>query len=350
MAVALGLPWPVEPESQPKLGVDTPAVAAPPKRPRLNPRPRQPLHPLADAFIEQLNRLNERWQGSARTTCRQFCAWLQEHRQVLAETPLANLDLDTVTPGTLATYADHLAVVYANRNTRRGKLLAIRRWFQFLHEHGLISRDPAMNLPRVRKQPSCLNRHLSAQQVSAFFDAVIQLSPHPARDIAMFGCLAALGLRPRELLQLRIDDLDLHSAQVRVLGKGNRERLVPLNGTLLLSLERHLAGAASWKTGDLLWLDQGSPLSADKLRRLFHTYRRAGGIPDGVGGPHLFRHYFISQSLKAGVDLHDLAAVVGHSNIRSLEAYFHVSADELATVLEAAREEVPADGASAGTA
>lgn len=350
LAVALGSPWPAVPEPQPKANVDTPVVAPPRKRPPPTPRPGEPLHPLANAFIDQLNQLNERWQSAARTSCKQFCAWLQEHWQIPKETTLADLELAEVTPATLTVYAEHLAEVYSNRNTRRGKLLAIRRWFQFLHAHGFISRDPALNLPRVRKQPSSLNRHVSSQQVRAFLDAVVQHSPYPERDVALFGCLAALGLRPRELLQMRIDDLDLYSAQVRILGKGNRERLVPLNGTLLLTLERYLAQAAPWQEGDLLWLDLGAPLSMHKLRKLFHTYREAAGIPDDVGGPHLFRHYFISQNLKAGVSLHDLAAVVGHANIRSLEAYFHVSTEELRSVLQDAQEEVTVYGAAAGTA
>jgi site-specific recombinase XerD len=316
-------------------------------RPRVNQQTQAPVHPLADAFIEHLNQLNERWQNSARSACRHFCTWLQEQHRGSDGRPPDPLDLELVTPSTMDAYVQHLAVAYPNQNTRRGKLHAIRRWFRYLHAHGLISRDPCMNLPRIPKQPSRLNRLLSPQQVSAFFQAVLELSPFPERDVALFGCLAALGLRPRELLEMRVDDLDLHGAQLRVLGKGNRERLVPINGTVLLSLERYLAHEAPWMSGDRLWRDRRHPLSMHKLRNLFHRYRQAAGIPGDVGGPHLFRHYFITQNLMSGTDLRDLAAVVGHSNIRSLEAYFHVSNDDLRAVLTSAREEEPSSGVGA---
>lgn len=295
-------------------------------------------HPLTTAFLDHLTLLNERWHSNAKAACRHFCQWLH---QLVAEPgcdPVV-LNLSQVTPLTMAAYVQHLESRYSNRNTQRSQVYALRRWFRYLQSHGHIKQDPSRYLQSIPRQPSGLNRLLTPDAVSSFFQAIHDLSSSPERDLAMFGCMASLGLRPGEVLRMTAGDLDPHAGMIKVHGKGNRDRLVPLHGPLLLAIERYVSTQMLKTPGDPIWQESGLPISPAQLRTLFHRYREGAGVPREVGGPHVFRHFFITQNLLAGADLRDLAAVVGHTSVRSLETYFHVTTDQLRAELITSLEE-----------
>lgn len=294
------------------------------------------LHPLGAEFLDHLTRVNERWHQTASAVCRHFCAWLQDSGHLPPGTELAAIDLAQLTRDILACYAKQLEVDYPNGNTRRSKLYGLRRWFRYLVDHGHIASNPCLSLPPVPREPSTLDRMLTADHVAAFFQAVYVHSPFPERDVALFGLLANLGLRPGEVVGLTVGSLDLLAGLIKVHGKGNRERLVPLNGPVMSAIERYLPYRQPASDDEPLWIEKGSALTPDKLRSLFHHYREVARIPDNIGGPHVFRHFFITQNLLVGADLRDLAAVVGHTNVRSLETYFHVSTETLRTGLNKA--------------
>ena len=333
----------------PAVQENKPPLTRPKGRHHLKPLAK-PMHPLAQEFLAQLDLLNERWQHNASVLCRHFCLWLEKEMQASAGANPQSLDLAKVTPAMMTAYLQHLEVEYPNRNTRRARIYGLRRWFRYLTDHGHIPRDPCISLPPIPRQPPKLNRLLSREQVEAFFHAIPPLSSFPERDLAMFGCLSNLGLRPTELVSMTVGDIDWHGGLIHVQGKGNRDRLVPLNGPLLLALERYVATQESDSPEGDLWLDQGRALTTGRLRSLFHRYRKAAGIPSGAGGPHVFRHFFITQNLLAGANLRDLAAIVGHSNVRSLEAYFHVSTEQLRAQLTTALKKEGTHEPSAGPA
>lgn len=292
-------------------------------------------HPLAQAFISYLNSLNRRWQKRAKYVCRDLCRWLCNESGDFSHSTPVTVDLDAVTERHLREY---LRYVSGKKNgdkqlapgTVRLYVQALRRWFAFLYLNRHISGNPASRLQSIDggwEQAEW--RIVSQDETERLFDAIVKYSRHPLRDIALYGCLAGLGLRPSEVLGLRIGDIDWVGVQLKVRGKGHKERIVPLPGPVLLAIERYLKSrkAVGSADGEPLWLnDRGTgPLSYAALQKRFALYKAIAGIRRPIGGPHVLRHFFVTETILSGADVEDVAAFVGHSNLRTLSRYLHMT-------------------------
>jgi site-specific recombinase XerD len=227
------------------------------------------------------------------------------------------------------------------RGTFRLHIQAVRRWFTYLYVQHHIYSDPSTTIPVVKGREKAAHRIVTETEARAFIVSVIKHSLNPLQDLALFSVLSGLGLRPSEAANLTVGDVDREAALLRVLGKGNKERAVPLPGPVLLALERHMAARGHVPDDAPLWIGvRGGQLTYEQLRVRFHHFRRLSGIDRNVGGPHVFRHYFITQNLLNGVDLEDLAAIVGHDNIRALQPYFHTTPEGMRAAILRAYGEV----------
>jgi len=214
-------------------------------------------------------------------------------------------------------------------------LSAIRQFHRFLVREGIVTEDPTAHLesPRPwRRLPGVLSR----AEVERLLAPRPLQSPQAFRDRAMLEVLYASGLRVSELVGLRLSDLDFNVGVVRVLGKGNKERLVPLGDAAIESLRAYLTQARPLlerrRAVPHLFLGRhGRGLTRQMFWILLGRYVRAAGITKRVT-PHTLRHSFATHLLEGGADLRVVQLMLGHADIGTTQIYTHVSRARLKAI------------------
>jgi integrase/recombinase XerC len=214
-------------------------------------------------------------------------------------------------------------------------LSAARAFYRFLRREGLIGTNPwsAVSAPKAPKRlPKTLSADETARLVTLGDD-----TPLAARDRAMFELLYSSGLRLAELAGLDVGDLDLAEAEVRVLGKGSRQRLVPVGAQARAALRAWLVERAQWvrDAEPALFVNrQGRRLSGRSVQaRLCHWSRRQG-LAQPVH-PHMLRHSFASHLLESSGELRAVQELLGHANLSTTQIYTHLDFQHLARVYDA---------------
>ncbi len=222
------------------------------------------------------------------------------------------------------------------RNTVVRKVASLRAFTRFLQEAKVLSRDPFLGL-RAPKKEQRLPRFLSEAEVTRLLDAETGLaSPLRERDRAALELLYSSGLRRAELSGLNVGDLDPWSQTVRVLGKGSRERLVPVGGRALEVLREYLRARGEPGAGEPLFLNhRGGRLSPDGVGQIVARWARRARFLRPVT-PHAFRHSFASHLLDHGCDLRAVQEMLGHKSLQTTQAYTHVTLERLREVYEKA--------------
>ncbi len=215
----------------------------------------------------------------------------------------------------------------APRSQARG-LVAARGLFRFLLEEKLITVDPTLriDLPKAGRP---LPDTLSLEDVEALLEAPDVSTPRGLRDRAMLEVLYATGLRVSELVGLSVEDLHLEGGYLRVLGKGNKERLVPLGDHARDWLERYLAHRGGVPGGVVFITRLGRGMTRQGFHKLIKERALQAGISVKVS-PHTIRHAFATHLLERGVDLRGLQLMLGHADISTTEIYTHLSRARLA--------------------
>ena len=214
----------------------------------------------------------------------------------------------------------HLATRhYAPRSAAR-KASAVRSFFSDAARRELVTANPAAGVASPKRRRT-LPRALPAGSLAAMLDAVAGDDPLDLRDRALLELLYGTGLRVSEAASLRVGDVD-GTDLVRVLGKGDKERVVPLAGQARASLDRYLASArgdlASAAAGDALWVGaRGGALDGRGIRRAVR--RRLGTFP------HALRHSFATHLLEGGADLRTVQELLGHVELGTTQVYTAVT-------------------------
>jgi integrase/recombinase XerD len=211
-------------------------------------------------------------------------------------------------------------------------LFSARAFYRFALREGLLARDPTENL-RPPKAFRGLPRYLTPAQVEALLAAPDVSSPVGLRDRAVLEVMYATGLRASELTGLTTEGLDAELGIVRVLGKGRKERLVPLGREARRWVKRYVAdareGFARGRPRPTLFLSQrGGRLSPSGLWGLVRRHAVTAGV-ERVLTPHVLRHSFASHLLERGADLRALQAMLGHADISTTQIYTHVTRERL---------------------
>ena len=238
---------------------------------------------------------------------------------------------------------------YASATVAR-KVAAMKSFCHFLLRTGVISEDPAEDIdsPRVKKQ---LPHTLSAVDVDRLLALPAEggRSPKALRDAALLELLYATGMRVSEVAHVTLDDLDLESGTVRCVGKGTKERVMPLYPKAIESLRDYLengrgallgTGTASALRNNrqerTLFLNpRGEQLTRQGLWLIIKSYARELGLEDRVT-PHTLRHSFATHMLDGGAGLREVQRLLGHANISTTQVYTHVSRDRLRQVYDEA--------------
>jgi integrase/recombinase XerD len=213
------------------------------------------------------------------------------------------------------------------------RLTTLRRFYRQQLEHGGVRNDPTLRV-RAPKLPRKLPKYLSEAQVEALLDAPAIETTLGLRDRAMLETLYATGLRVSELVGLKLSQVGMNEGVVRVMGKGSKERLVPLGeesvewlGRYLKKARPSLAGAA--KHQHVFLTQRHAPLTRQAFWALIKRYAVRAGIARTALSPHVLRHAFATHLLNHGADLRVVQLLLGHSNITTTTIYTHVARERL---------------------
>jgi integrase/recombinase XerC len=222
------------------------------------------------------------------------------------------------------------------KSTASRRLAAIRSFFKYLNREGLIKKNPArlISSPKLPKQ---LPRFLSVDEVFGLVEKPGGLSFIEQRDRAMLELMYSSGLRVGELASLNLDDVNLDEGLVKVMGKGRKERIVPVGGKAQEALRSYLVEKMLQKKGDkaLFVSRNGKRLDPRGIRRIVRKYSLALGIPGKVS-PHTLRHTFATHLLQSGADLRVIQELLGHSSLSTTQKYTHLDITHLMDIYDKA--------------
>jgi integrase/recombinase XerC len=223
----------------------------------------------------------------------------------------------------------------AGRSVAR-RLSAVRTFFRYLQREGVVTDNPALDVP-APKSARLLPGTLDVDTMARLLDFTPE-DPLAVRDLALMELLYSSGLRLGELIGLTIADLDLGAGTVRVLGKGAKERIVPVGKIARAALRQWLelrAQLARPGTAALFVGRGGTALSARAVQLRVAARARRQGVPQHVY-PHLFRHSFATHLLESSRDLRGVQELLGHSSISTTQIYTHLDFQHLARTYEQA--------------
>ncbi len=219
------------------------------------------------------------------------------------------------------------------RPTIRLHFAALRTFFKFLCErHGLrINPLKEVQLPKLEKKLPVV---MSGKQIDELLGAPFRVEKQqqapawmPARDAAIMELFYSSGLRLAELVALSVDNIDPYSESVRVLGKGRKERMVPVGNPALEAIQRYRQEAAV-HAGPLFVSKLRKRMSARAVWELLKRYLRQTSIPLNIS-PHKLRHSFATHLLDGGADLRSVQALLGHASLSTTQIYTHVTVERL---------------------
>jgi integrase/recombinase XerD len=212
-------------------------------------------------------------------------------------------------------------------------LSAMRRMFQYLYREKIRADDPSALLSSP-KLPQRLPKDLTEDQVETLLQTPVTEDPLGLRDKAMLEVLYATGLRVSELVGLTMSDISLRQGVVRAIGKGDKERLVPLGEEAVYWLEQYLAYGRSWLinngTLDILFPSKrGQKMTRQTFWHRIKHYAVLANINSEALSPHVLRHAFATHLLNHGADLRVVQMLLGHSDLSTTQIYTHVATERL---------------------
>ncbi len=242
-------------------------------------------------------------------------------------------------PGTEAVrgYVDSLYKAGLATRTIARHITTLRNFYAFLIENGTVEQDPmiALTLP---KQWQNLPKYLNKDELNAILDAPDRTTALGQRDRAMLELLYATGVRVSELCQVRLSDIELNLGFVRVTGKGNKQRLVPMGESAGTAIREYLESARPLllkrrATPYLFVTARGSCMTRQCFWKLLTDYGRQTGIRRPLT-PHVIRHTFATHLLEGGADLRSVQVMLGHSDIATTQIYTHVARSRLRSTID----------------
>ena len=215
-------------------------------------------------------------------------------------------------------------------------LSALRGFFRHCAAEGIVPEDSSAQLTSP-KTWTALPRVLSPEEIDALLAAPDVTTPRGLRDRAMIETLYASGLRVSELVRLETERTDLEGGTLLVVGKGNKERLVPVGREARKWIGRYLREARpalDRARSEFLFLTgRGSPMTRQRFWQLIELYARGAGIRSRIS-PHVLRHSFATHMLERGADLRSVQMLLGHADIATTQIYTHVSRSRLRRVYD----------------
>ena len=282
---------------------------------------------LLDEFCDSLwleDGLSRNTLESYRRDLHKFSAWLEkQHGATLLQTTQADIQ------GFLA----HLVNEQKARATSTSRAISsLKRLFRYLLRQNKMDADPTLQIA-TSKLPRSLPKSLTEQDVEQLLNAPDVDTPLGMRDRTMLEVLYATGLRVSELVTLHVAQVSMDMGVVRVMGKGSKERLVPLGEEALDWLRRYLAGGRAallaGKVSDALFVTaRATAMTRQMFWYLIKRHAKHGGLNKSLS-PHTLRHAFATHLLNHGADLRVVQLLLGHTDISTTQIYTHVARERL---------------------
>ena len=286
---------------------------------------------LIDAYLQSL----AQGRGASAHTVKAYSEDLGQFSRWAQGQNIA--DISAVDTARLRQYLQHLQETGLARASRARKTASLRSWFAWLARQGVVAQSPASGLRSVKTERR-LPKFLRDDQIEALLAAPDAQTPLGLRDRALLETLYASGMRAGELVTLSLTDIDFDEGVVRVIGKGDKERVALLGRPAVLALTRYLrrgrpalADKAPADTGALFLNRNGGRLSDRSVRRMFDKYCHAASSVLKVT-PHVLRHTFATHLLAGGADLRLVQELLGHASLATTQMYTHVTTERLQQV------------------
>lgn len=274
---------------------------------------------LIDSFISYLKlerRLSENTCNSYRIDLMQFDSFI-------------NKPVDQLSKDDLDLYVSYLKAGYKENSYLR-KVAALKSLNKYLRNHNLGSNDQ-IELLIAKKREKRIPKFLTQKQIDDFLNALNNVTPIEQRDKAMFETLYSTGMRVSEIINVKVSDVNLENGTIRVIGKGNKERIVIINQTSIESLNTYIyRGRITIQNQltDVLFLNnKGKPMTRQGFNFILKKHAANVGITEI--SPHIFRHSIATHMLNNGGDLRMIQILLGHANISTTEVYTHVSKQKI---------------------
>ncbi|MGI8821145.1 MAG: site-specific tyrosine recombinase [Chthoniobacterales bacterium] len=283
-----------------------------------------------DLFIRFLaveRGLSDNYQLSTRRSLSEFASWCVQAHQITSAgevtLPLISQYLGARKDGGLSASSIKIVVV------------ALKIFFRFLAAKGRLERDPTetLTLPRIERY---LPETLNELQVQQLIESINTTQPRGLRDRAIVELLYASGLRISELANARLENLNLEERILRVTGKGNKTRLVPVGRRACEAIAAYLSTerpklVRPKTTSEIFLSTRGTKLTTVRLWQIVKERARVSGLESNVY-PHLLRHSFATHLLGNGADLRIIQEMLGHADISTTQVYTHVDQQRLKAV------------------
>jgi integrase/recombinase XerC len=303
-----------------------------------------PLSDLIERFIDYMR--NQRGYSAHtlrnyRTDLRHFLDFLAERRGIKEEEK-ALMDLGNIDPLLIRDYAGSLFGGY-NRRTIARKLSCLRSFFNFLDRNSINRGNPVADIS-TPKQGKYIPSYLPVDEMFKLLECADRETPMGLRDLAVMEVLYSCGIRVAELAGLNMTDIDFEGRLIKVLGKGNKERIVPIGRKALDALKNYteavlpLRKKAQSDYGKMVPLfinSRGGRLTTRTVGSVIKKYSRKCGLLNDIS-PHSLRHTFATHLLDGGADLRSVQEMLGHMSLSTTQKYTHVSMDRLMAVYDKA--------------
>ena len=288
------------------------------------------MEDLIDSFIRFLaveRGLSENYQLSTQRSLSEFAQWCARRKTIT--------QARGVTLPVMSEYLAERKRAGLSASSIKLIVVALKIFFRFLAAKAIINRDPseALALPRIERY---LPETLNELQVEQFLEKIDTKAHHGLRDRAMIELLYASGLRISELANARLENFSFEERVVRVTGKGNKTRLVPVGRKACEALAAYLSAErpkfVKARTGSEVFLsERGTKLTTSRIWQIIKKHARRAGLEKNVY-PHLLRHSFATHLLGNGADLRIIQEMLGHADISTTQVYTHVDQQRLKAV------------------
>lgn len=244
--------------------------------------------------------------------------------------------LDNITHEQINEYIAQIGNFLSRKSTARN-LSAIKGFFRFLVSEGFLTTNPT-RLIATPKIPRRLPEILTYQEVEHLLNQPDISTPTGQRDRAMMELLYATGLRVSELVNLRMENVNLQAGYVRIMGKGSKERMVPFGDKASKAIKEYIRDGRprlgkDTKTSYLFLNKRGKPLTRQGFWKILRAYGLKAGIKKHLT-PHKLRHSFASHMLEGGADLRSVQVLLGHEDISTTQIYTHITRERLKQIHE----------------
>ena len=275
-----------------------------------------------------------------RIDLKQFLGFLVEKKKS-AGTGETSPELETIDFMVIREYLGNLYGHY-KRTTIARKLSAVRSFFYFLEQKGLGFGNPAADIS-TPKQGKYIPAYLPVDDMFRLLEGPDREKPLGLRDLALLEVLYSCGIRVSELVGLNISSIDFEQRLVTVLGKGNKERIIPIGRKALTAVRKYMEATLTLREktrgdsqdGPLFLNFRGGRLTSRSIGRIIKQYGRECCLTTEIS-PHALRHTFATHLLDGGADMRSVQELLGHVSLSTTQKYTHVTLDRLMEVYDKA--------------